>query len=61
MMWRLVIPLILGTICVWIVHVAMPRKWRGPVWEEIKNWLQVASAIVGCLFLITVVVHLTFN
>ena len=61
MMWRLVIPLVLATLCVWAVHSAMPDKWRGPVWESIKDWLRIAGAVVGCLFLITVVVALAFN
>lgn len=61
MMWRLIVPLIVAVICVWIVHSAMPKKWQGPVWEEIKNWLQIASAVVGCLFIITAVISVAFN
>lgn len=61
MMWRLVIPLIVATACVWIVHSAMPAKWQGQVWKSMKDWLQIATAVVGCIFLISVVIALAFN
>jgi hypothetical protein len=61
MMWRLVIPLMVATVCAWVVLVSMPEKWQGPVWQSMKDWLRIAGAVVGCLFLISVVVSLFFN
>lgn len=60
-MWRLVVPLLVATACIWIVHSAMPEQWQGPVWREMKNWMRIGTAAVGCLFLIAVVISVAFN
>ena len=60
-MWRIVVPLVVLTACIWIVHSAMPEKWQGQVWAEIKNWLQIGTAVVGCIFLIAAVISIAFN
>jgi hypothetical protein len=57
-MVRLIVPLLIITGCFWIVFYGVPDDWRKPLWHEIRNWAQVATAAVFALSIVSLAIML---